>query len=211
MNFGFRYHVASLLAVLFSLILGVLIGGALSTDHSLVEEQALFIAELEERLREVNGKVLALQAEQDLSARVWAELQESLGKEALKAKTVVLVGEEGSTFGEKLRAWGADVKVVATEVVETVLPQEDLFFVFTLDAQGLAPQALERARLLAEGGASLGFVWESGVEPPLSALPPSLQVDSVDTTVGELAFLVGLIKAGQGRFGLQKDAERLFP
>ena len=57
MNFGFRYHVASLVAVFFSLILGILIGGALFPDHILVDEQATLISELEERFREVHANL----------------------------------------------------------------------------------------------------------------------------------------------------------
>ena len=48
-NLGFRYHLASLLAVLFSLVLGILIGGAVFQDSALVEEQGLLIADMEER------------------------------------------------------------------------------------------------------------------------------------------------------------------
>ena len=49
---GLRYHVASLLAVVFSLILGILIGGAVFPDHTLVDEQALHINAMDARFRE---------------------------------------------------------------------------------------------------------------------------------------------------------------
>ena len=78
MNPGFRYHVASLLAVFFSLVLGMLIGGAVFSDHSLVEEQALLISELEERFRENNAKLAVLQAELDFSTQAWLQLREAL-------------------------------------------------------------------------------------------------------------------------------------
>ena len=92
MNMGFRYHVASLLAVFFSLILGILIGGALFPDHALVEEQALLIAELEERFRETNAKLGALQAELDFSVQAWSQLRDSIARDRLSDRAVVLVG-----------------------------------------------------------------------------------------------------------------------
>lgn len=99
MNLGFRYHVASLLAVFFSLILGILIGGAVFPDHSLVEEQALLISELEERFRENRAQLAALQAELDLSSRAWLELKESISRGRLTGRPVVVVGEGKKLLG----------------------------------------------------------------------------------------------------------------
>jgi hypothetical protein len=36
-------------------------------------------------------------------------------------------------------------------------------------------------------------------------------VDSIDTSVGEIAFLLGLASNAQGHYGLHKDAQGLFP
>ena len=77
MNFGFRYHVASLVAVFFSLILGILIGGALYPDHVLVDEQATVITELEERFREAQASLAQVKGELDEANSAWVQLLEA--------------------------------------------------------------------------------------------------------------------------------------
>ena len=93
MNLGFRYTVASLLAEIFSLIQGILIGGAVFPEHSLVEEQALLFSELEERFRENRAQLADLQEELDLSKRASLELNERLSRDRLTGRPVVEVGE----------------------------------------------------------------------------------------------------------------------
>ena len=62
MHIGFRYHVASLVAVFFSLVLGMLIGSALFQNDGLVQEQGHIIADLENRFKalEIRTKLYKL-------------------------------------------------------------------------------------------------------------------------------------------------------
>lgn len=214
MNFGFRYHLASLMAVFFSLILGILIGGALFPDHALVEEQALLIAELEERFREVHTSHNTLQAKLDLSTGAWTQLQESISRDILSLKTVVLVDEQDTAYealAATLRLTGAEVTRIGSESILEVVPDEHTFFVFPLPEGGLSPKLLAKTQRMQEAGARLVFVWDTGQEPVLDEYPPSLRVDSIDNTLGEIALIMGLAEDLQGRFGMQDDAERLFP
>ena len=136
MNLGFRYHVASLLAVFFSLILGILIGGAVFPDHSLVEEQALLISELEERFRENRAQLAALQAELDLSSRAWLELKESISRGRLTGRPVVVVGEGKSSLASVLEQAGAQVEMVGLERLGQMDFHEGLTVIFPLTSPG---------------------------------------------------------------------------
>ncbi|NMB01209.1 MAG: copper transporter [Firmicutes bacterium] len=214
MNFGFRYHLASLMAVFFSLILGILIGGALFPDHVLVEEQASLITELEERLKDVQSSLVALQTEKDFSSLAWSKLRDSISRNRLTARTVVLVDSEpkgDSPLVSTLRLAGAEVKEVTLDKIEDVLADEDMSFVFWLSERELSPELQGIVQKLAGTGAHLCFVWGGEVEPSLNSLPASLQVDGVDTALGEVALLLGLINRDHGHYGVQKNAQGLFP
>lgn len=211
MHPGFRYHIASLLAVFFSLMLGILIGGALVPDQALVEEQALFISQLEERLRESGLRLANLQAELELSSKAWQQLRESIASNCLTGRAFVLVGEAEAPLASVLQQAGAQVDTVPLDQLSLLPSFEGRTVIFPLVGEALTPQERETIASLAAAGTALGFVWGSTVEPDLSGLPPSLQVDSIDTTMGEVALLLALAADLQGHFGLQKGAVRLFP
>ena len=73
MHIGFRYHVATLVAVFFSLFLGILVGSIIFQDDLLVKEQNSIINELESKFAQLQNKTKELQA--DLRQ---AELKEAL-------------------------------------------------------------------------------------------------------------------------------------
>lgn len=133
MNFGFRYHLASLMAVFFSLILGILIGGALFPDNALVEEQGVLITELEERFREFHAREQVLQAELEYSNKAWSELRDVMVPQRLQARTVVLIEQaeqEGTSMLEQvLHLAGAEVKTLKGEDLAQVIPTDDLVFI----------------------------------------------------------------------------------
>jgi hypothetical protein len=208
---GFRYHVASLIAVFFSLVLGMLIGGAVFSDHTLVEEQALLIAELEERFRESSARLAALQADLDFSAEAWLKLKESIARDRLTGRTVLLVGDGDVFLSSLLQRAGAQVEVARLEDLGQLAFPAGLSVVFPLSSEVLSSAEREAIAALSAAGARLSFVWAKDLKPPLSELPPSLQVDSIDTSVGEIAFLLALSAGVQGRYGLQPGAEGLFP
>ncbi|HBG09083.1 MAG: copper transporter [Limnochordia bacterium] len=211
MSPGFRYHVASLLAVFFSLVLGMLIGGAVFSDHSLVEEQALLISELEERFRENNAKLAVLQAELDFSTQAWLQLRESIVRDRLAGRAVILVGEGAASLLPTLQQAGAQVETVALDSLGTMAFHEGMTVVFPLRSETLSSAEREMIDILSAAGTCLSFVWEQDLEPALGELPPSLRVDSIDTSMGEIAFLLALSANLQGHYGLQRSAERLFP
>ena len=53
MHITLRYHIATIIGILCSLVLGILIGGALFQDDRLVKEQGLMIEELEGQFAEL--------------------------------------------------------------------------------------------------------------------------------------------------------------
>jgi hypothetical protein len=218
MNFGFRYHVASLVAVFFSLILGILIGGALYPDHVLVDEQATVITELEERFREAQASLAQVKGELDEANSAWVQLLEALAKDLLTDKEVVLVARESlpDFLGDILKTAGAQVQQVAITDLEPPYPfnadaVQDLVFVFSLRDGPLSDQTLTAMRELGSAGAYLAYVWERQNFPSLGGLPPGLQVDSIDTAYGQLALLLGIKKGSQGHYGRQNGAQGLFP
>ncbi|HBN95778.1 MAG TPA: hypothetical protein DDZ66_05720 [Firmicutes bacterium] len=214
MNFGFRYHVASLVAVFFSLILGILIGGALFPDHILVDEQATLISELEERFREVHANLAQVQGELDVSNQAWGQVLDTISKDMLEARTVVFVDVDKTRvapLAQLLKFAGAEVQEVGAAYLSEVTSREDVVFVFPLVEDTLSEEMFMVLGELATASASLAFIWDMKSKPALSDLPPSLMVDSIDTPMGQLAFIIGLARGSQGHYGRQKDAQGLFP
>ncbi|HHT91405.1 MAG: copper transporter [Bacillota bacterium] len=214
MNFGFRYHVASLMAVFFSLILGILIGGALSVDHSIVDEQASLIAELEERFQELHASFALVQGELDRSNLAWSQLLDVISQDSLGQHTIVFVHdheEDPASLHTLLLAAGADVKSIRPEHLDEITPNSDHVFVFPLAQGELPPAVAEAIDTLALAGANLSFIWGKQGGPDRSVLPPSLQVDNIDTAGGKAAFILGLATGSQGYFGSQGEAQRLLP
>lgn len=173
MSPGFRYHVASLLAVFFSLVLGMLIGGAVFSDHSLVEEQALLISELEERFRENNAKLAVLQAELDFSTQAWLQLRESIVRDRLAGRAVILVGEGAASLLPTLQQAGAQVETVALDSLGTMAFHEGMTVVFPLRSETLSSAEREMIDILSAAGTCLSFVWEQDLEPALGSFPQS--------------------------------------
>lgn len=62
MHIGFRYHVATLVAVFFSLFLGIIVGSILFQDDLLVQEQNSIINELEQRFKQLELSTKEMQA-----------------------------------------------------------------------------------------------------------------------------------------------------
>ena len=214
MNFGFRYHLASLMAVFLSLFLGILIGGALFQDSALVEEQGLLIAEMETRFKEMQGNLAHFQKELDYSQEAWVALRDTFLQGQLSQKTVVLITEKDGdqvTLMQVLELAGADVKTLPLEELDQITLAADMAIIvpianLTLDT----PSKGELYRLVTDG-ASLVYVWGRQENPFLDGLPRGLQIDSVDTVLGEIALILGLAKGSLGHYGFQMGAEGLFP
>lgn len=213
MGFGFRYHVASLVAVFFSLILGILIGGALFPDHILVDEQAMIITELEERFRQTQENTTNLESELNTTRAAWGELLASVSQDMLAAKTVVLVdvGLETANLRTILQSAGAEVVEVKAPHLSEFRPAQEHVFVFPLSGDPLSAEVEAVMRHLALAGSHLAFVWDMESEPAVGDLPRGLLVDGIDTSTGKLAFLLGIARASEGHYGRQQGALGLFP
>lgn len=225
MNFGFRYHVASLTAVFFSLILGILIGGALFPDHILVDEQATLLAELEERFKASQTNLMEVQGELSATNLAWDTLLNSISLEMLEKKTVILIDMEASisaSLRTALQSAGAEVHELPLASLEEVSweaeslinngpPARDIIFVFGMFDNISSPEKSGTMHELSKAGASLAFIWDKNSQPSSENLPGGLMVDSIDTSMGQLAFILGLARGSQGHYGRQKGAQGLFP
>ena len=214
MNFGFRYHVASLVAVFFSLVLGILIGGALFPDHALVDEQATIITELEERFKEAHASLVQVQGELDASNQAWGQVLDAVSRDMLEARTIVFVDMDKKRVAplvQLLMSAGAEVQEIKAAYLSDFTFVEDVVFVFPLSENALSTEMLKIINELVTASANLAFVWDMHSKPILSDLPPGLMVDSIDTPLGQLSFIIGLARGSQGHYGRQKDAQGLFP
>lgn len=213
MNFGFRYHLASLMAIFFSLILGILIGGALFPDNALVEEQGQLISDLEDYFVLMQEDLQSLNLQIATSDSAWTELRDRLLKNRLVGKTIVLIDDNSgnNNLAEMLQLTGAQTKKINTEVLSLVAPDEDLFFMARLTEEELTKNLLDDIHSLVDQGGNVVFVWDNDVRPSLQGIPYSLQIDSVDTMIGQISLILGMLTKGRGHYGLHKDSKGLFP
>ncbi|NMB21650.1 MAG: copper transporter [Firmicutes bacterium] len=215
MNFGFRYHVASLIAVFFSLILGILIGGALFPDHILVDEQANIITELEDRFRQTQANLALVEKELHAAEGAWGEMLTSISQDLLEAKSVVLVdtGIETETVDLRtiLQLAGAEVVEIEPAGLTELKATQESVFVFPLTDEPIPADVEVILESLASAGHHLVFVWDQTTESVAANLPQALLVDSIDTSTGQLAFLLGIARGREGHYGRQKGALGLFP
>jgi len=211
-NFGFRYHVASLIAVFFALILGILIGGALFPDHALVDEQANLLSDLEERFRESQASLAKVQSELDASNQEWRHVLDTVSKDMLRERTIALVGMDWNKAPliELLETAGAEVVEVEWEHLSKAEPSDDQVFIFPLEDTISGERAMV-LNVLSSSGANLAFVWDSKSRPVLTTLPMGLMVDSIDTSLGKLALIIGLARGSVGHYGREKGAVGLLP
>ncbi|NLJ80280.1 MAG: copper transporter [Firmicutes bacterium] len=215
MHLGFRYHLASLMAVFLSLVLGILIGGALFQDSVLVEEQGLIISEMEGRFQNLQSNLTILEEQLDFSEKSWHEIRDLLIEGSLEGKSIHLVdlgAQRGLGPVEKvLKAAGASPLRLKAGDLESLSVSDGLFLLVQLNDDEIPPKVLLDLERLVSQGTHLTFVWGSGQQPALARLPSSLQIDCVETVWGEIALIRGLIGESIGHYGLWRNALGLFP
>lgn len=212
---GFRYHLASLVAVFFSLLLGILIGGALFQDDRLVEEQGLLIADMELQFRELQSNLQQLLENEKLSQTAWEQVKHSLAKNRLAGQTVILVTEEKTPDWQRvkdlLNAAGACIyHAELSDFQNAVLPDDVLVLVW-LDQDGLKEDCWTQLRDIVDKGTYVAFLESSQTKSSFPHLKSTLRIDLADTVVGEIALIQGLASRSIGHYGVRPGAEGLLP
>lgn len=203
MNFGFRYHLASLMAVFLSLFLGILIGGALFQDSALVEEQGLLIEEMEQRFVDLQGKLGVLQENLAQSQKSWELFRTKALTGQLLEQTVLVVGtsEKNKQLTELLHFAGAEVETLALEELSAIKTDCQLAVVVPLEELEFEHAAREELARLTKAGVQIVYVSSS----PLSDLRQDLQssaILNIDSLLGELALVLGLASGSELLLGL---------
>ena len=174
-------------------------------DHSIVDEQASLIAELEERFQELHASFALVQGELDRSNLAWSQLLDVISQDSLGQHTIVFVHDHEEDPASCTHCfWRRErTKSIRPEHLDEITPNSDHVFVFPLAQGELPPAVAEAIDTLALAGANLSFIWGKQGGPDRSVLPPSLQVDNIDTAGGKAAFILGLATGSQGYFGSQ--------
>ena len=211
MYMGFRYHLASLVAVFFSLLLGILIGGALFQDDGLVEEQGVLIANMEQQFRELQVSFQQLTEREKLSQKAWEQVKQVFVKNQLAGQTVIFVAEEETPEWKKatelLTAAGADaIRARLRDFENAVLP-EDIVVLVWLDQQGFDENQWADLREIVDKGTYVAFLQSSQAKLPFPQWKSTLKIDCADTFIGETALIQGLASKSIGHYGIQSGAE----
>lgn len=217
MSFGFRYHLASLMAVFFALVLGILIGGSLFQDDVLVEEQGLMILEMEERFTAMQADLTGLQNRLNSAHSALGKLQDLLCQDLLGFANVSLAAgddrdseKEMALLEQVLKQAGARLKRLGSADLARFEAEEGHVLISWLK-RGDVPPDLEQLHSLSERGIEMVFVWGSYELPFLDQLPPSLQIDNADTALGRISLVFGISSGSKGHYGTGAGAKGLFP
>ncbi|HHY09367.1 MAG TPA: copper transporter [Firmicutes bacterium] len=216
MHPGFRYHLASLMAVFLSLVLGILIGGAIYQDSGLVEEQGLLISQMEKRFLELQVNLAAMENQLGFNHQIWRRLRDFVIADKLADETVFVMdlaanGWDWESLSGALEKAGAKPKRLSPQDLAAGFEAAQALLLVRLGSEKPADGVFQKLALLAEEGAHLTFLWGLEDKPPAFSLPLSLQIDCADIALGEIALVLGLAARAAGRFGLAAEAEGVLP
>ncbi|MGI6147816.1 MAG: copper transporter [Firmicutes bacterium] len=214
MHISLRYHVASIIGVLCSLVLGILIGGALFQDDRLVKEQGMIIAELEGQFSQMKAALAELTERERLVGESWEKVRGTLVNGLLANETVVLVSDpsavEWGPIKAVLRSAGAAYRELSwQDLMEAEDLQADLIVAWLGEA-ALTAELLAAMQELIAAGVHVTFLQgltDKGSFPELTALC----IDMADTFLGELALVFGLAGRAAGHYGIKNGASRVLP
>ncbi|MFY9563150.1 MAG: copper transporter [Limnochordia bacterium] len=232
MHIGFRYHVATLVAVFFSLFLGILVGSIIFQDDLLVKEQNSIINELESKFAQLQNKTKELQADlrqaelkEALLNKGWALIRGALIAGMLSDRQIVLFTNTDSTSAKRLATvlndagakihaayrWPSEADDVETFAAElAALNLENPIAVAWVDQefQGEAKQVLDYMKTLK---------WQVCILQPFTSGTnladygqDALVINIGDTYLGELAMVWGLSAGATGVYG-RGSATALLP
>ena len=229
MHIGFRYHVASIVAVFFSLVLGMLIGSALFQDDRLVKEQGHLISDLEQRFRATEARTQVLHKNLQESAKreelftaALDELGTTLVSQRLVGREVFLYSVtdnlDWTRIKQMLGRAGANVHgpyAWKTEEREASIAKTKDYgepIVVAWIDQPLPEQELRWLKeLVAEGWSLAVLSSHNQTLPKLDLADIGIVVDVADTPVGELALVLGLVHSVNGIYGTSSGAVGLLP
>ncbi|HHX01906.1 MAG TPA: copper transporter [Firmicutes bacterium] len=234
MHIGFRYHVATLMAVFFSLFLGIIVGSIIFQDDLLVQEQNSIINELENKFNQLQSWTKELQTnlkqaemKEALLAEGWDLIRHALIADQLQGRQVVLLAEGVNTGLVKRLA--AVLKDAGAQVVDTVQwpsSADGLELVLKkLDALNLdQPVAViwvdkQDSSVVKQGVDYLRQLkWQICILQPYNSsmslatfAQDALIIDIGDTFLGELAMIWGLNAGLTGMYGHGSTAVALLP
>lgn len=215
MRVSFRYHVASIIGILFSLVLGILIGGALFQDDRLVKEQGLIIADLEGQFSQLKTSLAQHMERERVVRQSWVEVRGTLVQGLLGEQQVVLVSgsnqADWSSIKEVLTAAGAEVKEMSWTELESMDDLAETRAVFWVEDSPLGMEEMNMLQVLSSAGAHITFLQNLNSRTPFPELATSLCIDMADTFLGELALVFGLAEGAVGHYGVRSDAKGVFP
>lgn len=228
MHIGFRYHVASLVAVFFSLVLGMLIGSTLFQDDRLVEEQGHIIADLENRFRATEARTQLLQDNLDMANqrlevtyKGWNRILPTLARDLLTGRSFVFLTTADDRSYERYRelveiAGGVVRSEVTVEESLTALPEQtsmdDNPIVVVWVEDSVNPELQEFLATLKDNNVFVSYLQPLTSEYTLESLgEQSLVIDMADTPIGEVAFLAGVARELTGNYGVKRGASSLLP
>lgn len=207
MNFGFRFHLASLMSIFLSLFLGILIGAALFQDSALVEEQGLVIEEMELRFSELQANLGVLRKELEQIQTSWQFVRNQVLPNQLEGRPVVfLSGEEGGTYSSSmdfLKLAGADVRTLNFSGLEQMNPSAALALVVPASNEVFTDSVKFELQRLSEGGSQLIYLVDSSdTFSEQKNLPRGWQIPKANNVVGEIALILSLITGKEISSGL---------
>jgi hypothetical protein len=209
-----RYHIATIIGILCSLVLGILIGGALFQDDRLVKEQGLMIEELEGQFAELKHALGELTERERTVNQGWDMVNGTLVGGLLQGEVVLLVSGppevNWAPIKGLLEAAGAQCRSVDWQGFGEAEILPGTLVVMWLGSELASPETAAHLQELVDRGAHLAFLQglkEKHSFPPIRALC----IDMADTFLGELALVFGLAGRAAGHYGIKAGAISIIP
>lgn len=224
MHISFRYHLASLVAVFFSLVLGILVGSVLFQDDRLVQEQGYIIDDLEHKFKAMALRTESLTASlehamerEQLILTGWDEIRAVFIQDRLVDQDIVIVSDQAlakdARLPKLLTDSGATIKgnytwtepknkLVSKLETELVPSVERLATVIVLAEDEIDASKREFISLFQEYGWSICFLHPSSATVSLQDFAAdALIIDIADSLLGEIGLVVGLAQSQTGVYG----------
>ncbi|NMB39136.1 MAG: copper transporter [Firmicutes bacterium] len=233
MHIGFRYHIASLVAVFFSLFLGILVGSILFQDDLLIQEQDIIIGELETRFEELELLIYTMQGnlnkkneKEQMLTMGWDQIRSVFIADRLTEHDVIFYKSNDSynikrlvTLVEEAGAsvlgcfnWPQEYDQLKVQISKLRLNEKHEQIVIIWAEDSLIDIALQGIDYFKELGWKISLLqpFLSGVSMQNLA-SEALIVNNADTFLGELALIQGLSGNLSGIYGYKNNAVNLLP